>query len=105
MALERKTVLDRITVDRDGLVTVSLSFEITDDTIVDAVGGHRVALEPGTDLATAFQGVNEQITKRRWPSISMAQGLRVKAVTDIFWTQAVVDAWRTRPKPALPTSR
>lgn len=101
MALERKTVIDRIIIDREGLVKVSLSFEFTDDNLTDVAAAHQVILEPGSNLNAIFQSVNAQIAQRRWPGISTAQGLRVKAVTDIFWTQAVIDAWRARQAASI----
>lgn len=83
MALTKTTTIDQITIQDDGLILLrDVLRAFDDDGTLIGQRNHRSVLEPGDDVSTQPQ--------------------KIQRVTQIFWTQAVIDAYRAKKAAAIP---
>lgn len=77
MAITKSVVLDQITIQEDGLILVRQATRVFDDD-GSLIGErfHRLTLEPGVDVTAYPQ--------------------RLQSITNILWTPAVIQAYKTK---------
>ena len=81
--IEKKTVVDQITVTRFGHVHLRFGLLVVEDGVEIGHQWHRTAVEPGGDVDAQIALVNEHLTR---------MGFKVVDAADIAMTKAVVKA-------------
>lgn len=81
MTLAKTSTIDQIIIQDDGLILLrDVLRAFDDDGSLIGVRYHRTVLEPGSDVST--------------------QPAKIRQVTQIFWTQAVIDAYAAKKAAA-----
>jgi hypothetical protein len=81
MAIEKKTVVDKVEVDRNNVVSVRFARLLVEDGKEIATEYHRAVVEPGTDIDRLLAAVNKSI-------VDDLRGAAVSEGTDLIRTVA-----------------
>jgi hypothetical protein len=95
--IEKKTVIDRIEVDRFGFLHVRFGLLLVEDGVECGCTWHRSGVEPGGSVDAMIATVNNDITTRpalRAAPIDMGRVDELKAIQEIVHTPARVAAYR-----------
>lgn len=93
MAFEKKTFVDRAEILRNAVVHIRLSVEILEDEVVIHNRNVRFTLVPTDNTLVRFAEINTALTANNAPVVPTGQINRVRAITDILWTPAVIAAY------------
>lgn len=95
--IEHKTVIDRLEIDRDGIVSVRLTLEIVDDVAgVVASAYHRTMLPPGHDINLQMNAVNAHLQQMGRKPVDTAGIAKLHDVAGSIWKPEVVKAYRDK---------
>lgn len=95
--ISKRTVLDRMEIDRNGVIGVRLAKEVIDDDgTVLASDFHRTMLPPGLDIDTQMAVVNQHLQQMNCAPVEADELQRIKAVAPIVWTDDVKAAYAAR---------
>lgn len=83
MALAYKTVLDNITLTRDGSLNIRLGLLVVDGTDERSCNWHRFGVSPGEDPLVQLQEVIENIATMGYPALSEAEIWTIIAVANV----------------------
>jgi hypothetical protein len=96
--VQKRTTLDKIEIDRDGVIGLRFAKEIVDDdgTIL-STEWHRTAVPPGTDLAAHLAVVNTHLVEGlKQAPIQQKDTDKASAVAGVTWTRSVKDAYEAK---------
>lgn len=88
MAIEKKTIIDQIEIDRAGRVNVRFGLLLVEDGAEISCKWHRTQIEPGVDVDALFGIINADITTRpelKAAPIDSERVSLVKAVCDLVY--------------------
>lgn len=96
MSLERRTIIDQIEIQRDGIVQVRLAKQIVDGGEVLRSEFHRVAMAPGADLGASVSLINANLEELREATVADAEWDRVRRVIGREHTPEVIAAFEEK---------
>lgn len=99
MAFEKKTFIDRAEILRNAVVQIRLAAEFLEDGNLLHHHFVRFTLVPGDDTLARFAEINTILVSKNIVAIPVGQINRVKAVTDVLWTPAVIAAYQASLPP------
>jgi hypothetical protein len=95
--IERKTVIDRIEVERSGAVHIRLGLLLVEDGAEIDCKWHRTAIAPGTDVDAQIASVNNGLRSMNMAALDDEQRVGLlKSVVSMVHTKEVVAAHRAR---------
>lgn len=94
--IEKKTVIDKIEITRDGSIQIRFCLLVVDDGVEIASSYHRTAIEPGGDADAQIAAVNAGITGLRYPAVEADKIPLLKDVCRLVHTPDVVGNYRAK---------
>jgi len=91
--LEKRTVVDRIEVDRDGVMCIRLTKEVLEDGNIIASTYHRTLIEPGASIDDQMATVNADLVGLNAAEATASDIGRLKAVAATVHTDTVIAAY------------
>ncbi len=90
----QQVVLDQIEITRTGRVQVRLSKQVVLNGRVLLSEPHRVAMDPGADVAATMATVNAHLASMEtpWPAVSDKDIASIAAQASVAWTPEVIAA-------------
>lgn len=96
MALEKRTVLDRIEVVSTGHVFVKLLKQVVDGSEILQSEPHRSGFDPLMAVSYQVALINEHLAQMGWPPIDKADIAAVSSHAKVARTPKRVKAWRAK---------
>lgn len=97
--IEKKTVIDRIEITRDGSVQIRFGLLLVEDGVEIGSSWHRTLVEPGGDAEAQIAAVNADIISRpelKAAPVDVERVPLLKSICEMVHTPEVVKAYRDR---------
>lgn len=94
--LIQRTILDRLTVNRDGVVEVQFSIVVENNGIELASAPHSLLVEPGRLIASALADTNKALADMGYLAIESTSVQRVTELVAAAHTPAVVTDYQAK---------
>lgn len=69
MAIERKTILDKIELDRDGNIAIRAGLLLMENGVELSTNWHRTSIPANVAVADHFVHINSHLATKNWPVI------------------------------------
>lgn len=94
--IERKTVVDRIEITRDGYVQIRLGLLLVEDGREIHCEWHRTAVEPGGDVERQIAAVNTNLAAMGKGTVDASGVGRIKSFAKLAHSPEVVADFRSK---------
>ena len=89
--MTKSLIIDQIEVSNNGTVYVRMHKLSSDG---DLLGNHRTSLPPAADINAQVNAVNAHMAKENYSAISDADVVKLTAICNAAWTDAVIAAYQ-----------
>lgn len=98
----KRTIIDEITITREGHLNIRLRKQIVDGEDIYDLGFHRTVVPVGGDVEEQFALVNQHLSEMGFEGIDIADLAQVKAITPIVFTPEKIAAFVTKMEQSKP---
>ena len=97
MALTQNTIVDQITIDRNGSIFVRYGLQILDGTREISCAWHRSVFHPGDNIDAQTGAINNDLAQHKLGlPVPAAETNKIKTHASIVWTPEVIAAAKSR---------